>query len=41
MFEPTTSIHEKNKQGEFLKTKIYEAFHLFVADKKKGLVDKK
>ncbi|EWS71430.1 EF-hand calcium-binding domain protein (macronuclear) [Tetrahymena thermophila SB210] len=40
MYDPNTSQTEKQKQEEFLKLKIQEAFNLFVKDKK-GIVDKR
>ncbi|EGR34667.1 hypothetical protein IMG5_004150 [Ichthyophthirius multifiliis] len=40
MYDPNTSQTEKTKQEEFLKSKIQEAFNLFVKEKK-GIVDKR
>ena len=40
MYDPNASLTDRTKQDEFIKTKIYEAFNLFVNDKK-GFVDKR
>ena len=40
MYDPNASLTDKIKQEEFLKTKIYEAFNLFVNDKKGFLLNR-
>ena len=40
MYDNNISLAERGKQEDFLKSKIQEAFNLFIKDKK-GYVDKK